>query len=45
MKGTFPMTQHRNFIYQWNKVFDGVFFIRNLEGCQKISYDKIIANK
>lgn len=45
MKGSFPMTQHRNFIYQWNKVFDGVFFIRNLEGCQKISYEKIIADK
>jgi erythromycin esterase len=41
MKGSFELTQHRNFIYPWNKVYDGVFFIRNVEGCVKIKYDQI----
>lgn len=39
MKGTnFASHQHRNLVYQWTKVFDGIFFIRNIEGCSKIKY-------
>lgn len=39
MKGSnFPSHQHRNLVYQWGKVFDGVFFIRNIEGCEKIDF-------
>lgn len=42
MKGSLEATQHRNFVYPWNKAFDGVFFIRNLEGCQTTSYEEIL---
>ena len=39
MKGTnFPSHQHRNLVYQWTNVFDGIFFIRNIEGCSKIKF-------
>jgi erythromycin esterase len=42
MKGSnFDTHQHRNFVYKWNKVFDGVFFIRNIEGCHKILIDSV----
>lgn len=35
MKGSIiPAQQHRNFIFQWNRVFDGIFYIRNIEGCE-----------
>lgn len=36
MKGSLPMSQHRNFTYPWQKAFDGVFFIRKIEGCKTI---------
>lgn len=35
MKGSFEFSQHRNFVCHWNRVFDGVFFIRKVEGCRK----------
>jgi erythromycin esterase len=39
MKGTnFPSHQHKNLVYQWTKVFDGIFFIKNIEGCSKIKF-------
>ncbi len=41
MKGSLEYTQHRNYVYQWNKVFDGVFFIRNVEGCKVINDDEV----
>jgi hypothetical protein len=37
MKGSMQYSQHRNFVYPWNQVFDGVFFIRNIEGCRTVS--------
>lgn len=37
MKGSFEFSQHRNFVYNWNRVFDGVFFIREIAGCQTLS--------
>lgn len=36
MKGSFATSQHRNQDYPWNKVFDGVFFIREIKGCQPL---------
>jgi erythromycin esterase-like protein len=44
MKGSFPETQHINYKYCWNKVFDGVFFIRNIEGCRIITKNELIKN-
>jgi erythromycin esterase len=41
MKGSLEAIQHRNFINQWNKVFDGVFFIRNVDGCKQINLEEI----
>ncbi len=37
MKGSLPMSQHRNLSYPWQKAFDGVFFIRKIEGCKTIA--------
>jgi erythromycin esterase len=37
MKGSFQSTQHGNYIYPWHRVFDGVFFIRKIDGCKKIT--------
>lgn len=42
MKGSFESTQHMNFNYQWNKVFDGIFFIRNIAGCSTLKYNDVI---
>lgn len=39
MKGSFEFSQHRNFVYPWNKAFDGVFFIREVTGCKQLSYN------
>lgn len=34
MKGSAKVwLQHRNSVYPWHKVFNGIFFIRNIEGC------------
>jgi len=41
MKGSFENTQHKNYIHQWNKVFNGVFFIRNISGCNQLNYESI----
>lgn len=41
MKGSFEATQHINYRYSWNKVFDGVFFIRNIEGCSTLDYESL----
>lgn len=38
MKGSFEYTQHRNFIYPWNTVFDGVFYLKNISGCKIYEY-------
>ncbi len=43
MKGSMQYSQHRNFVYAWNQVFDGVFFIRNIEGCRRISEQEMRA--
>lgn len=37
MKGSLPMSQHRNLSYPWQKAFDGIFFIRKIEGCKTIT--------
>jgi erythromycin esterase-like protein len=37
MKGSLPMSQHRNQSYPWQKAYNGVFFIRKIEGCKTIS--------
>jgi erythromycin esterase len=44
MKGSLANSQHINFKYHWNKAFDGVFFIRNINGCTKISQRDILKN-
>jgi erythromycin esterase len=31
-----PNYQHRNISYFWNKVFDGIVFLRNIEGCEPV---------
>lgn len=36
MKGSLPMSQHRNQFYLWQKAYNGVFFIRKIEGCKTI---------
>lgn len=41
MKGSLEFTQHRNSVNYWNKLYDGVFFIRQVEGCKKISSEDI----
>lgn len=41
MKGSLEFTQHRNSVNYWNKLYDGVFFIRRVEGCKKINYEDI----
>ncbi|AYQ31549.1 erythromycin esterase family protein [Runella sp. SP2] len=44
MKGSFENSQHMNLNYQWNKIFDGIVFIRNIEGCTAISFKEITKN-
>lgn len=42
MKGSFANSQHMNLKYEWNKIFDGVIFIKNLEGCATINYKEAL---
>ena len=42
MKGSFANSQHMNLKYKWNKIFDGIIFIRNLEGCITINYKEAL---
>lgn len=44
MKGSLEFTQHRNAVEYWNKRFDGIFFIRQLEGCKKITEEDVLKN-
>lgn len=37
MKGSLVTHQHRNAEYPWQKAYNGVFFIRNIEGCKTIA--------
>jgi erythromycin esterase-like protein len=42
MKGSFEFSQHMNYSAQWNRLFDGVLFIRNIEGCTNINQQDIL---
>lgn len=44
MKGSLANSQHINLKYNWNNVFDGVFFIRTINGCTKINQQDILKN-
>jgi hypothetical protein len=35
MKGSLEAVQHKNYNYLWNKAYDGVFFLRNIDGCRR----------
>jgi len=37
MKGSLVMSQHRNLSYPWQQAFDGVFFIRKIDGCKLLN--------
>ncbi len=38
MKGSSdPKKQHGNYIHYWTKIFDGIFFIRNMSGCKIVT--------
>lgn len=41
MKGSLEFNQHRNSVNYWNHLYDGVFFIRNIEGCKKMRYEDV----
>jgi erythromycin esterase len=46
MKGSSdPKKQHANYFNYWTKIFDGIFFIRNMYGCKIIAREQPEGNR
>jgi erythromycin esterase len=38
MKGsTYPQKSHANYVNYWTRIFDGIFFLRKMYGCEKVN--------